>query len=163
LYFSFVQSYVSYACIAWASTNKTKLYPLHRRQKHALRVISFQNRMTHSAPLFLDIKALSIFKLNIYSILCLVYKSVNSLCPPVFNDLSTKKPPNKYSLRIENKLYEPMCKTKFSQFGIFYRGPHLWNKIIIEGNDISKYRHYPLFQSKLKKVLLSLENEELYF
>jgi hypothetical protein len=130
LYFAFIHSYINYACIAWASTNKTKLACLYRHQKHAMRVINFKDRFTHAAPLFLDIKALSIYKLNIYNILCLVFKSMNKLCPTSFYNLVKIKPPNKYNLRNERTLSVPFCKTKFNQFGINCRSPYLWNNII---------------------------------
>ena len=73
------------------------------------------------------------------------------------------KPPSKYTLRREGLLYEPFCKTNFSQFSINYRGPHLWNKLIIERNDISYYKSFPLFKFKLKEYLLSLEAVEEFF
>jgi hypothetical protein len=49
LYFAFVLSYINYACIAWASTNKTKLEPLFRRQKQAVSAINFKDRRTHTS------------------------------------------------------------------------------------------------------------------
>ena len=73
------------------------------------------------------------------------------------------KPPSKYTPRREGLLYEPFCKIKFSQFSINYRGPHLWNKLIIERNDISYYKSFPLFKFKLKEYLLSLEAVEEFF
>jgi len=51
LYFSFIHSYLNYGNIAWASTHKTKLSVLYRRQEHALRVINFQNRYTRNLSL----------------------------------------------------------------------------------------------------------------
>ena len=163
LYFAFIQSYINYASIAWASTNKSKLEPLYRRQKHAIRVINFKDSLTPTAPLFLELKALSIYKLNIYNILCLVYKSLQKSCPQSFFNLATKKPPTKYNLRNEGILFEPTCKTKFSQFSINYRAPHLWNKLILEKNDISKFEYYPLFKFKLKEYILSLDSIEMFF
>ena len=158
LYYAFIQSYVNYGCIVWASTNKTKLEPLYRRQKHALRVINFVSRETHAAPLFLDIRALSIYQLNIFNILCLTYKSINKICPKAFYSLVKKKPPNKYQLRKEGLLFEPKCKTKFSQFGISYRAPHLWNALVANvKEDLSKIENFTLFQYKLKEYVLNLD------
>ena len=93
LYFAFIRSYINYASIAWASANKSKLEPLYRRQKHAIRVINLKDSQTPIAPLFLELKALSLYKLNIYNILCLVYKSLQKSCPQSFFNLATKKPP----------------------------------------------------------------------
>ena len=42
LYFSFINCYLNYANIAWASTNKSKLQALYRHQKHAARIINFK-------------------------------------------------------------------------------------------------------------------------
>ena len=46
LYFSFVNCYLNYTSIAWASTNKSKLQTLYRHQKHAARIISFKDKLT---------------------------------------------------------------------------------------------------------------------
>ena len=74
LYFSFIYSYVNYANIAWASTSKSKLERLYRCQKNAARVIYHKYRYTHASPLLNDMKALNVFQLNIFNILCFMYK-----------------------------------------------------------------------------------------
>ena len=74
LYFSFIHSYANYANIAWASTCKSKLERLYRCQKHAARVIYLKDWYTHASPLLNDMKALNVFKLNIFNILFFMYK-----------------------------------------------------------------------------------------
>ena len=44
IYFSFIYSYINYANIAWSSTNRSKLSKLFNKQKHASRIILFQDR-----------------------------------------------------------------------------------------------------------------------
>ena len=45
IYFSFIHSsYINYANIAWSSTNRSKLSKLFNKQKHASRIILFQDR-----------------------------------------------------------------------------------------------------------------------
>ena len=39
IYFSYIQSYLNYANIAWSSTYSTKLKTIHYQQKHAARMI----------------------------------------------------------------------------------------------------------------------------
>ena len=80
LYFSFIHSYVNYANIAWASTTKSKLERLYRFQKHAARVIYHKDRYTHGSALLNDMKALNVFKLNIFNILCFMYAKFKSSC-----------------------------------------------------------------------------------
>ena len=126
LYFAFVQSCISYGIIAWGSVSKSNLETLFRRQKHAIRAINFKEKLSPSGPLFLDIKALNIYKLNLYSMLCLVYKSFYKTCPKAFEKPATPKSAGKYTLRSEGVLFGPKCKTNFSQFSVDYREPHLW-------------------------------------
>ena len=58
IYFSSIHSYLNYGNIAWASTHKTKLAGLCRRHKHAVSVINFKDRFTHSKPLFQEMSIL---------------------------------------------------------------------------------------------------------
>ena len=129
LYFSFIHSHLSYANIAWASTHKSKLEPLYRHQKHAARIINFKDKFTHAQPLLYDMKALNIFQLNLSHILYFMFKCKKKIAPPIFHDLFTPKPENKYNSRSKGKLKEPFYRKKLTQFNIEYRGPHLWNEL----------------------------------
>ena len=95
LYFSFVHSYLSYANIAWGSTQKTKLSTLYRQQTHAIRLLSFKDQFTHSRPLFNEIDVLNIYEINIFNISCLMFKCKNKACPKAFKNLFYVKPKNK--------------------------------------------------------------------
>ena len=68
LYFSFVHSYLHYENIAWGSTQITKSSTLYRRQKLAIRLLSFKDQFTHSRPLFKENGALYIY---IYIYICM--------------------------------------------------------------------------------------------
>ena len=48
LYFSFSHSYLNYANVAWASTNKSNAISLYCHQKHAIRIIYDKDRFTHT-------------------------------------------------------------------------------------------------------------------
>ena len=125
LYFSFVHSYLNYANIGWGSTQKTKLSILYRQQKHAIWLVSFKHQFTHSRPLFKEILALDIYEIDIFNILCLMFKCKNKACPKAFENLFTLKPKNQYQLRRNFTLLEPFCKSTFSQLCINCCGPHL--------------------------------------
>ena len=137
LYFSFVHSYLSYANIAWASAHKTKLSSLYRNQKHAVRIINLKDRFTHAKPLFQGMKILSLFEINLFQILCFMFKCKVNLAPQIFQYLFTLKPENKYTTRSAGTLIEPLCRTKLSQFSISFRGPHLWNKLVVQKTRVS--------------------------
>ena len=70
LYFSFIRSYVNYANIAWASTSKSKLERFYHCQKQGARVIYHKDGNIHVSSLLNGMKALNVFKLNIFNILC---------------------------------------------------------------------------------------------
>lgn len=165
LYFSFIHSYINYANIVWASTHKSKLECLYRHQKHAARLINFEHQTTHAMPLLKDLNTLNIYQLNIYNVLRFMYKCKNNLCPSIFNDIYVMKPKNKYTMRNNKSLYEPPCRTNFNKFCISYRGPYLWNKIIIpffSSVDLNGYT-YSLFSSQLKRLLFLIENTNPFF
>ena len=158
LYFSFIHSYVNYANIAWASTSKSKLERLYRCQKHAARVIYHKDRYTHGSPLLNYMKALNVFELNVFNILCFVYKCKQNLNPPVFRNIFTHRTKTKNVLRNEYSIQEPLCRTNFSQYCISYRGPYLWNKIVISKNlTFGDSDPLQAFECKLKRFLLSVE------
>ena len=135
LYYSFIHSYINYANIAWGSTSKTKLRTLYHCQKHAIRLISFENRFSHTKLLFKDIKALNVYEVNVYKILCFMFQCKINPSLLIFKDFLTLKTKNKYTLRNDNLLYEPFCRAKFNQFCIAYRAPNLWNKIVLPNFD----------------------------
>ena len=74
LYFSFIYSYLSYANIAWASTNKYNLISFYCRQKHAVRIIYGKDRFAHTRPLFKYPKALTVDEINEFQILSLIFR-----------------------------------------------------------------------------------------
>ena len=163
LYFSFVHCYINYANIVWASTQKSKLECLYRHQKHAARLINFEHRYTHAMPLLKEMKALSVYQLNIYNNLCFMYRCKHNSCPSIFYGIFTIKPPNKYSLRDNRSLYEPFCRTNLNQFCITYRGPHLWNKIVLPNFHSVDDTSYSSFRYKLKEIIFLLENINQHF
>ena len=92
-----------------------------------------------------------------------MFKCKNYLSPNVFINLCSIKPINKYTLRNDKNLKEPFCQTKFEQFFISYRGPSLWNKIVLPNFDFSLKWTFSSFKRKLKKIIFSIENIYVYF
>ena len=74
-------------------------------------------------PLLNDMKASNVFPLNIFSILCLMYKCKQNISPPVFGNTFIHRRKTKYELRNENFIQEPLCGTNFRQYCISYVDP----------------------------------------
>ena len=159
---SFIHDYLNSINTAWASTSKSKLELLYRSQKHATRVIYHKDWYTHASPLLNDMKTLNVFQLNIFNILCFMYKFNQNLDPPVFSNIFTHRTKTKYALRNENFIQEPLCRTNFSQYCISYYRPYLWNKIAISKNlTFSDTDSLQAFRRELKRFLLMIELNDL--
>ena len=124
LYFLFICYYVNYANITWASNSKSKHERLYPCQKHAARLIYCKDWYKHASPLLNDMKALNVFQLNVYNLLCFMYKCKQYLNPPVFCNIFTHRTETKHALQNENSIQEQLCGTNFSQCCILYRGLH---------------------------------------
>ena len=109
-YFSLIHNYVNYTNIAWASTSKNEVERLYRCQKHASRVIYHKDCYTYASPLLNDMKALNVFKLNIFNVWCFMYKCKQNLNPHVFRNIFTHRTKAKYTLRTENSIQEALCQ-----------------------------------------------------
>ena len=95
IYYLYINSYLNYANIAWASTCVTKLKRIYLKQKHAVCIVFNKNKLTHSKPLFENLNALNVCQINIYQHLNFMDKFINNQIPSIFSDL-TKRPDHKY-------------------------------------------------------------------
>ena len=130
--------------------------------KATTRVIYHKDWSTHVSPFLNDMKALNVFQLNICNILCFRCKCKQNLNPAVFHNIFTHRTKTKYALRNENSIQEPLCRTNFSQYCISYRGPYLWNKIVISKNlTFGDSDSLQAFKCELKRFLLSVELNHL--
>ena len=109
IYFSFMHSYINYANIAWASTNKANLKKLFGSQKQAARIIFNQDRFTHAHPLLKTLNALNKCLSNKFAASTPVHaQDKNKLIPRIFlHEFQTMKYA-KYATRYSrNNFKEP--------------------------------------------------------
>ena len=83
IYFSFIHIYISYANIAWASTFKTKLQGILKKQKHAVRITFHPNRFDHSRPLLKEMKALNVYQINLIQTRKFTHKTKYGINPRI--------------------------------------------------------------------------------
>ena len=162
LYFSFIHTYINYGNVAWASTTKTKLKKIYSQQKQAIKAVFNEDILSPSKELFTELKALNIYKLNIFQNLQFIFKTRNGINPEIFSDKFQNIEhiyPTRYS---ENNYYIPKTNRNFLKFAISSRAPSLWNKIV--PSYMKDIDSLPLFKSKLKDFLVEhLDNEQQYF
>ena len=148
LYFPFVYIYLNYANGACGSPQK--ITTLYCQQKHSIRLLRFKHQFSHSRPLSKRIGTLNVYEIKIFNISCLMFKCKNKACPKAFENL------NKYQEKRSWTLLEPDCKGKLSQLCINYRGPHLWNTIVLSQNtDLEQSTTLKFFKEELKAYLFT--------
>ena len=84
LCFYFINCYLNYANIVWASTNNSKLQALYRHQKHAARIIYFKGKFTSTKPLLQQINVMAVYEMNIFQTLCFMYLCKSGNTPSIF-------------------------------------------------------------------------------
>ena len=94
-YFAYIHLYLNYTNIAWASTYRTKLKTIHFHQKHAVRIVLNEDKLTHSHPLLRSLNALNVYQINLYQHLAFMYKLNKNKASLTFNEL-IKNPFHKF-------------------------------------------------------------------
>ena len=168
LYFAFINSHLNYCNIIWASTCKTNLEYLSRRQKHAIRVINYKDMLYPSKPLYKEMEILNVFGLNLLQVLCLVYKCLTGRAPRALKSIFTFTEANKYKMRSFSKtkaktMKEPFSRRNYELFTFRFRGPRLWNELILTSDILVKCTNFNKFKNGVKKMLLNSDNLKEFF
>ena len=81
---------------------------------------------------------LNIYAVNIFQVLCLLYKCKENLAPEIFRPVYALKLCSKYAMRSSSNqvLTEPFCKNNYQRFSFSFRGPRLWNSIAVKGLNL---------------------------
>ena len=161
VYFSFVHSYLNYANIAWGSTHHTKLKKNYNKQKHASRIIYYEDRLTHARPLLKKMNALNVYQINIFQVLILMFKVKHNMAPAAISELF-KPIHHKYCTKSSSQnFYNPKTISKTTTFSISSRGPFLWNNFL--NSNTKEIVLLSKFKNTVKKIILNLLNETTYF
>ena len=130
LYYSLVYPYLSYCSITWASTYVTKLNRIFILQKRAVRVLTNSDFRAHSAPLFLQLKILDIFKLNAFHVAKFMFCYHHQILPLLFSNLFLlNKQVHNYHTRSADDYRSHNCRTNTKTFIVLFQGPSLWNSL----------------------------------
>ena len=146
LYYSLVNSHLSYCNIIWGFTSKSNLDRIHKLQKRVIRIITNSNFLAHTDPLFKKMKILPIHDmilLNVASFMFMV--SYNVYLPGSFTEyFITNCRIHNYQTRSASDFHLPLHRTETSKNSLFYHGPVTWNNIplaIKEGNRLNSFKH----------------------
>ena len=90
LHYSYIHTYLNYANLSWASTNRTNLKKLLSQQNHAIRTVNNKTRFEHTKELFNSQKILNKYKLNILKPTIFTHKVYNETAPATFFEIFQK-------------------------------------------------------------------------
>ena len=111
----------------WASTYRAKLKTIHFHQKHDVRIVFNEDKLTQSRPLLQSLNALNIYQINLYQHLAFMYKLNKNKAPLTFNEL-IKKPFHKYPTKFSEKCFSlKAIFLKSTKYCISFHGPKIWN------------------------------------
>ena len=159
--FSFITSYINYAYIAWASTNKNNLKKLFGKQKQAARIIFNQDRFRHARPLLKTLNALNVYQINLLQVHLFMHKIKTNPSPRIFiHQFQTIN--HKYATQYSrNNFKEPKRETNYAKYCIHARGPVIWNSFLNETEKNILSQHF--FKRKIKEKIFEFEEELSYF
>ena len=95
-YFSYVDTYIKYANIAWGSTHFTNLKKLHSKQKFAMRIVYDKAKFENTGQLFRKNKILNVYQLKILNNGMFMYRVSIKTAPSVLHP-RFQRPSDSYS------------------------------------------------------------------
>ena len=115
-----------------------------------------KHQFTHSRLLLKENDVLNIYEINIYNILCIMFKCKNNGCPKAFENWVTFKPKNKYQLKGSCVLLESFCQNISSQLCMNFCGSRIWSTIVSGQITTSNNPQNYVFLKKSLRLILSL-------
>ena len=152
LYFSFVYPYFNYCNLVWGGAAKTHLESLVLLQKKCVRIINKVGYYEHTAPLFKDMKLLTVKQ--IYDLNCakFTFCSLNRLKFTEFsNRLVTNNSCHNYQTRSGNNLKKPSERLHKFKNSFLNNGIEMWNSL---PDDIKNVKTLQSFKKKTKEYIL---------
>lgn len=128
LYYAYIDSHLSYCLSSWSNTYYTH-HHLKILQKQALRLVTFQNRTSPSAPIFRCKNVLPLRMLFHQKVSLLMFRLINTdLNIPGFTRSSFINNNNtRFSGRLN--LLLPKIWTSYRQFTVAFLGISIWNSL----------------------------------
>ena len=117
-----------YCIEVWGSTTKGNIVSLLKLQKRILRIIKSVPTRTDSAPLFLDLGILLLFKVYMMKLAVVAFKSYHGFSIESIKELFTGiQIVHDGDTRQSSKYYVPFTRKEIVRKSFKYRAAKLWN------------------------------------
>ena len=152
LYYSYLQSYLNYSLLNWSSTSSANLECLRVKTKASIRIITFSKKNEHTAPLFKQLKILSLDKLIEFNQAIFMWKMSNNYIPQPLRDKFIKRPNN-------NSFFTPPPEREYEKLDISYSCPKIWKSL---PNKLKNIRFLNTFKIQMKLKLLNEVDNNIF-
>ena len=151
----------THANIALASTFKTKLYEILKKQKHSSQTTCHGNRLDHSRPLLKEMKALNIYQINLIQTLKFMHQTKYGINRHIFLSKFDEVDYQYPTRFFKNSFYykRSACKTK--SFAMALLGPTVSNSFLSQHEK--SIPHLLSFLKQIKFKLLNSNKETEFY
>ena len=140
---------------------RSKLKKIHFHQKHAVRTVFIEGKLTQSHPMLQSLNALKVYQINLYQYLAFMYKLHKNKVPLAFNEL-IENPFHKYPTKFsENCFSLKAIFLKPTKYCFSFRSPKIWNKVLAK--EEKELQSLSIFKKVVHSKLLEGEHELEYF
>lgn len=145
LYYSLVYPYLTYCNIVWGGTCAAHLNPLITLQKRVIRILTNQDYLAHTSPLFHRTGILKVNDLHTYLLAIHVFKiKLQGNFPP--------PPHHSHLTRYRDNLAPTFHRLALSQCAVSFAAPTVWNNLPANVKNCSSIA---AFKKKLKALLVA--------
>ena len=130
LYNSFIYPYLLYGNLIWGNVNKTKMWPLFRAQKRAIRLVFNLKKRMSTSKTFKTEKIIKVPDIYKYLTTIFMYKLHKNLLPEIFNVFFMRNITiHGYNTRRNQHLHVPIYKSTVGNRFITKVGVAIWNEV----------------------------------
>ena len=161
LYNALILPYITYCLVIWGSNYESTLQPIIILQKRAIRLIAGAGRISHTSPLFRELRILKVVDLLHHQLLLILHDFLMGQLPhPIAKRFSIYRPTRNtrtsqhFSELVRtgsDEILPNYRHVNYILFNLFYQAPRAWNRTIAP--RIPNLCDIPVSKSLFKKCL----------
>ena len=149
LYYSLIQSHLTYCICTWCNGNKTTTLELQRVANKFIRMIYNLDNRTSVKAVMQQNGILSIDQLLKLETACFMFKYIKDLLPLAFSNLLRENLIQQNTsllsprrTRSNSKFFPTYCRTNVTKQSLKFKGPAVWGTIPSQIKDLQSYHKF---------------------
>lgn len=152
IYNSLVHSHLTYGTLIWGNTYKKYTNPIFTAQKKALRKIENAPSNSHTAPLFIKHKILTLEQIYKHQTIILMHSFHHSILPNSLMSFFNRFVPAHTNTRFAHLIRPPRTNLQLAHQSTLYTGPQLYSTIF---HHVNTEQNPKIFKKALKMYILT--------